>query len=162
VERSIFPTARGVVRGLLRGSALVAVTTGASVVARGSTAVPGGGTVSPSTDSVLRFYATWWAGAGALMWTVGGAPERHPGAVRAVAAVTFADGIARLLAMRSSRAPHPLFQVLTIVELVAPPVLLAAPRRLQPRGRRASPGFLSARRPRHAECRSLPSAVSTR
>jgi hypothetical protein len=124
-------TAAAAVRGLLRGSGLVAVGTGAWVVARGSTAVPGGGTVSPSTDSVLRFYATWWAAAGLLMWTVAAAPERHPVAVRAVAATTFAGGLARLLAARRSGRPHPLFQALVVLELTAPPALLAAQRRAE-------------------------------
>ncbi|MEN3270487.1 MAG: hypothetical protein V7646_7381 [Pseudonocardia sp.] len=44
-------TARVAVQGLLRGSGLVAVGTGAWVVAQGSAAVPGGSTVSPSTET---------------------------------------------------------------------------------------------------------------
>jgi hypothetical protein len=171
VDASRSPAARRVVQGLLRGSALVAVATGAGVVARGSAAVPGGGEVAPSTDSVLRFYAAWWVAAGAAMWCVAAAPERNESAVRAVAATTFAGGVARLLAMRRSGLPHPLFRALTVVELVTPPVLLALQRRLadrsgqeghSPRGSTASSGRLSTRSPRQAACRSLPSAVSTR
>lgn len=144
--------------------------------------MPDGGTVSPSADSVLRFYATWWAGAGLVMWRLAAAPERHPAAVRAVAATTFVGGLARLLAARHSGPPHPLFRALTVLELVADaarrataarsrpagvlvrPVTPAAPaRRAQPvQGRRASSGVLSVRSPRHAAWRSLPSAVSTR
>ena len=81
-------TARRAVQAVLRGSGLIAVATGTWVVARGSAAVPDGDTVSPSADSVLRFYATWWAGSGVLMWRLAAAPERHPAAVRAVAATT--------------------------------------------------------------------------
>jgi hypothetical protein len=102
--------------------------------------VPGGSTVSASTDSVLRFYATWWAAAGLLMWKVAAAPERHPAAVRAIAATTFAGGLARSLAARRSGRPHPLFQALTVLELVAPPALLAAQRRLAPDQRESSQG----------------------
>jgi hypothetical protein len=120
------------VQAVLRGSGLLAVATGAWVVARGSAAVPDGGTVSPSADSVMRFYATWWAGAGVLMWRLAAAPERHPAAVRAVAVTTFAGGIARLLAARHSGPPHPLFRALTTLELVASPALLAAQRQLAP------------------------------
>jgi hypothetical protein len=127
---SISPAARRVVQVLLRGSALVALSTGALVVSRGADAIPGGGAVTASTDSVLRFYAAWWAASGGLMWRVAADPERHPVALRAIAATTFAGGLARLLAMRRSGAPHPLFRVLTVVELVTPPVLLAAQRRL--------------------------------
>ncbi|MFD1534687.1 DUF4345 domain-containing protein [Pseudonocardia aurantiaca] len=133
MDASRSPATRRVVQGLLRGSALVAVATGAGVVARGSAAVPGGGEVAPSTDSVLRFYAAWWVAAGATMWRVAAAPERNESAVRAVAATTFAGGVARLLAMRRSGLPHPLFRALTVVELVTPPVLLALQRRLADR-----------------------------
>ena len=95
-------TARRAVQAVLRGSGLLAVATGTWVVARGSAAVPDGETVSSSTDSVLRFYATWWAGAGVVMWRLADAPERHPAAVRAVAATTFVGGLARLLAARTA------------------------------------------------------------
>ena len=125
------PTAaRCVVQAVLRGSGLLAVATGTWVVARGSAAVPDGGTVSPSADSVLRYYATWWAGSGVLMWRLAAAPERHPAAVRAVAATTFVGGLARLLAARHSGPPHPLFRALTVLELVTAPALFAAQRQL--------------------------------
>lgn len=125
-------TARRAVQAVLRGSGLLAVATGTWVVACGSAAVPDGGTVSPSTDSVLRFYATWWAGAGVLMWRLAAAPERHPATVRAVAAATFVGGLARLLAARDSGPPYPLFRALTVLELVTAPALLAAQRLLAP------------------------------
>lgn len=125
-------TARRAVQAVLRGSGLIAVATGTWVVARGSAAVPDGGTVSPSADSVLRFYATWWAGSGVLMWRLAAAPERHPAAVSAVAATTFVGGLARLLAARHSGPPHPLFRALTVLELVTAPALLAAQRQLAP------------------------------
>jgi hypothetical protein len=133
-------TARRALQAVLRGSGLLAVATGTWVVARGSAAVPDGDTVSPSTDSVLRFYATWWAGAGVLMWRLAAAPERHPAAVRAVAVTTFVGGLARLLAARHSGPPHPLFRALTVLELVAPPALLAAQRQLAPHQEEPSQG----------------------
>ena len=125
-------TARRAVQAVLRGSGLIAVATGTWVVARGSAAVPDGGAVSPSADSVLRFYATWWAGSGVLMWRLAAAPEQHPAAVRAVAAATFVGGLARILAARHSGPPHPLFRALTVLELVTAPALLAAQRQLAP------------------------------
>ena len=133
-------TARRAVQAVLRGSGLLAVATGAWVVARGSAAVPGGGTVSPSADSVLRFYATWWAGSGVLMWRLAAAPERHTPAVRAIAATTFVSGLARLLAARHSGPPHPLFRALTVLELMAPPALLAAQRQLASHQQKSSHG----------------------
>lgn len=122
--------ARRVLRSLLVGSGAVAVGTGGWVVARGTAAIPAGGVASPSVDSVLRFYATWWAGSGLVMLSIASKPEQHPTLVRGVAAATLAGGAARLLAARQSGWPHPLFRVLTALELAAPPLLLGAQRRL--------------------------------
>lgn len=127
-------TARNIVRWILRGSAVVAMGTGASVVACGAGAIPAGGTSSPSTDSVLRFYAVWWGGAGLLMLRAASEPERHPALVRDLAAVTLAGGMARLRAARQSGRPHLLFRVLTVTELVVPPLLLAVQSRSRPHG----------------------------
>ena len=122
-------TARGIVTGLLLGSGGVAIGTAGAVVTTGTRAIPGGGTATPSTDSVLRFYATWWGGSGVAMMAAATAPDPSPSLVRGVAAATFVGGLARLAAARRSGAPHPLFQTLTAFELLTPPLLLFAQRR---------------------------------
>lgn len=121
--------ARRIVRGLLIGSGAVAVGTAGAVVSRGTRAIPGGGTATASTDSVVRFYATWWGSAGVAMLATAAEPAPSPTFVRGVAAATFVGGLARLAAARRSGAPHRLFQTLTAVELVTPPLLLLAQHR---------------------------------
>lgn len=120
--------ARAAVRAVLAGSGAVALTTGTLVAARGGRAIPGGGEGGPSEESVLRFYAVWWATAGAVMVNEARRDSPRSAVVNAVAGATFAGGLARLAATRRSGWPHPLFRVLTAAELVTPPALLAAQR----------------------------------
>ena len=116
-------------RSILLGSGCVAVATGALVVAKGSQAIPGAAApLGPSEDSVMRFYATWWVAAGLVMVRAAREPGKNAGAVDAIAATTFAGGLARLLAARRSGRPHPLFRALTVLELTVPPILIVARR----------------------------------
>jgi uncharacterized protein DUF4345 len=118
------------IRGLLVAVGAVAAGTGTSVALRGTAAIPGGAPTVAGNDSVLRFYAVWWAAQGPAAWS----PARDPGLderrMRTLCVTTFLGGLARLAAVRTSGRPHPLFRALTVVELVAPPVLLTARRRL--------------------------------
>lgn len=108
----------------------VATGTGTSVVLRGIASVPGGGRVSASTDSVLRFYAVWWAALGPVMAHLATRPPRERQKLTAVAALIALGGLARLLAAVQSGLPHPLFRALTVAELTAPPLLMLWQRRL--------------------------------
>lgn len=118
----------------------MATSTGTAVVLRGSAAVPGGGSVTASTDSVLRFYALWWAALGPVMVHLATRPPQEREQLTAVAALTALGGLARILAAFQSGLPHPLFRALTVVELTAPPALLLWQRRLpdDPSPRRCS------------------------
>jgi hypothetical protein len=78
-----------------------------------------------SNDSVLRFYAVWWAAQGPAAWRLARDPVVDRARLRTLCATTFLGGLARVAAARASGRPHPLFQVLTVVELVGPPALLA-------------------------------------
>lgn len=86
-----------------------------------------------SNDSVLRFYAVWWAAQGPVNWRLARDPGLDQNQPRAVCAATFLGGLARLAAARNSGRPHSLFQALTASELVLPPVLLAFRRRMTAR-----------------------------
>ncbi len=110
----------------------VATGTGASVALRGTAAIPGGAPTVASNDSVLRFYAVWWAAQGPAAWAVARDPGLDEARVRALSATTFLGGLARLAAARASGRPHPLFRALTAVELLLPPLLVAARSRLGP------------------------------
>lgn len=112
-------------------SGAVATGTGTAVALRGTASIPGGAPTVPSNDSVLRFYAVWWAAQGPVMWRLARDPDLDVCALRYVCATTFGGGLARLASARTHGRPHPLFQALTIIELVLPPVLLTLRRRAQ-------------------------------
>jgi len=118
-------------RGVLAGSGAVALITGTLVAVRGPAGIPGGAPTAASNDSVLRFYAVWWARQGAAMWRLSRDPALPKHQLDAVCATTLLGGVARLAAVRQPGRPHPLFQALTVTELVLPPVLVAARRRWQ-------------------------------
>lgn len=118
-------TAARAVRAALLLSGAVATGTGTVVALRGTAAVPGGAPTVASNDSVLRFYAVWWAGQGTAMVRLALDPDLDERGLREVCATTFLGGLARLAAARTSGRPHPLFQALTAVELLLPPALLA-------------------------------------
>ena len=120
------------IRGVPAITGAVANGTGAWVAARGTDGIPGGAPTVASNDSVLRFYAVWWAAQGPAAWALARDPGLDEARVRALCATTFLGGLARLAAARASGRPHPLFQALTAVELLMPPLLLAARSRLAP------------------------------
>jgi hypothetical protein len=95
----------------------------------GPAAIPGSIAVNPTMDSEDRFYATLFVGFGAaLIWCSRNLAERsRPFAWLLV--VFFAGGIARLVSLSQVGLPHPLFQVLTVVELVLPVALWLLHRR---------------------------------
>jgi len=129
-----------VVRVVLRAAGTVATGTGAAVALRGTASIPGVGPTVASNDSVLRFYAVWWAAQGPVMWRLARDPGLDERALRSVCATTLVGGLARLQSARTRGRPHPLFQALTVVELFLPPVLLTL-------RRRAAASLPGARRP---------------
>ncbi len=118
------------IRGLLVAVGAVAVGTGTTVALRGPAAILGGAPTVASNDSVLRFYAVWSAAQGPVAFSLARDPGLDERRVRALCATTFLGGLARMAAARASGRPHPLFQALTAVELLMPPLLLAARSRL--------------------------------
>jgi hypothetical protein len=118
-------SARRILRGVLASLGVVATGTGAAVAVRGTAAIPGGAPTVASNDSVLRFYAVWWAAQGPLLWQLASDPDLNKDRLKALCLTTFFGGLARIAAARRTGRPHALFQALTAVELIAPPVLLA-------------------------------------
>ena len=111
-------------RLLLGLLAVVAVAAGAQTLLFGSNVLPGGGEPSASVESELRFYGTWWLGAGVfLAWIVRDLEDRGR-ELRAVSAVLFLAGLSRLLAWADAGRPHTLFLVLLALELLLPPTFV--------------------------------------
>lgn len=93
-----------VIRAALVVLGAVATGTGASVVLRGTASIPGAPTAA-STDSVLRFYAVWWAAQGPAAWHLARDPDLDQGRLRAVCVTTFLGGLARIAAWRAGGDP---------------------------------------------------------
>ena len=86
------------IRALIAPVAVVASGTGAMVALRGPAAIPGGAPTVASNDSVLRFYAVWWAAQGPAAWRLVRDDELDRRALRRLAATTFLGGLARVTA----------------------------------------------------------------
>lgn len=118
-----------VIRVALVAMGSVATCTGVAVAVRGTASIPGGARTVASNDSVLRFYAVWWAAQGPAMWRLANDPRLDESDLRRACATMFIGGVARLASMRANGRPHPLFQTLTVTELFLPPALLVLRRR---------------------------------
>lgn len=119
----------------------VALVAGGATVLLGATSIPGAGSVSPTADSELRFYAVWYVGAGLAMLRSARDPWAHAATIRALAVLLFVAGAARALSWLTVGAPHALAGALMVVELVLAVVLIGWHRALAPdRPRRGAAG----------------------
>ena len=102
---------------------------GLAHVAIGPVVIPGSIVVNATMDSEDRFYAILFVGYGATLVWCSRRLEERGGPFGWLLLVFFAGGIARLVSMWQAGLPHPLFQVLTTVELVLPIALWHAYRK---------------------------------
>lgn len=117
----------------------VALVSGTLSVLFGADIILDSGAYTASVDSEVRFYATWYAAAGALVLRVVPRVESEGPAIRAIGAVFFVAGCARLLSLIMVGKPHALFIVLLIVEIALPVVIL--PWQAQVARQRTSPSI---------------------
>jgi hypothetical protein len=102
----------------------IALGFGALAVVTGTALIPDGGAAPASVDSELRFYAAWYAAAGVLLLRSARRIESHGATVRAICAVFFLGGCARVLSLIALGMPDPLFVVLMAIELVIPAAII--------------------------------------
>lgn len=101
----------------------------------GPAAIPGAIPVNATMDSEDRFYATLFTGYGAaVLWCVKGV-ERKSRVVYFLLAVFFFGGVARLVSMIATGAPHPFFVAMTAIELTLPALVAWAQRRVSAQSR---------------------------
>lgn len=104
--------------------AVVATSAGTLTVLTGSSTVLSSGTVSPSVDSELRFYAAWYVGVGlVLAWTAFHV-EVAGTVLRSVCGVLLLGAVGRSVSLVMVGRPHPVYLVLLAIEVALPVVLL--------------------------------------
>jgi hypothetical protein len=106
----------------------------------GSASIIGGGSVNPTIDSDLRFYALMFAAYGlAFVWCAADITERGRVA-NVLGVVFFVGGLARLLAWIATGQPNWFYVLMIPVELVIPLVNFALIRTVtRPRHRTSAP-----------------------
>jgi hypothetical protein len=117
----------------------VPVGTGLLAIIGGPSKAPGGERVDASLDSEYRFVNTFWTAAGVALWWSLGRPVERAGVTRLMLGLAAAGGLPRLLSIRSTGLPHPVFRATLVLELVVVPLVLLWHRRVLggagPRGR---------------------------
>jgi hypothetical protein len=117
-------------RSVLATVGTVAVVAGLDGVLRGASGVHDGGPASANVDSELRFFAAWYAVAGALALKAARDPAEDPLAVQACAAGFGLAAVGRVLSWRRLGAPNPLFRGLLAAEVALAAGLVPWQRRL--------------------------------
>lgn len=99
-------------------------------VSTGSDGIPGTHDADTAVESELRFLYALWIGYGVALLGVVPRVVTATSAVRLLAATLFAAGVARAIAWIDVGRPDTLFVVLMVIELVLPPIIVAAQARL--------------------------------
>ena len=120
---------------VLGGLGTIPVATGLLGILGGPEKAPGGAATTSSVDSEYRFVNVFWTAAGALLWWTLRAPEQRAQITRAMLWLAALGGLPRLLSIRRTGVPHPIFRATIVLELLVLPVVIAWHRRLFPAGR---------------------------
>jgi hypothetical protein len=125
-------TARGTraLRAVFRIGGVVATAAGLHTVIAGARSIAHQRTANPSLESELRFYAAFYVAYGVVALRVAPRADRDVAAVRALAAALFLAGLARAGGWLAVGRPHGLQRGLLVIELAAPPIVIAWQRQL--------------------------------
>jgi len=119
---------------------IACVLIGIAHIVVGPAAVPDTGTLTATDDSQNRFFGAIFAGYGlAWIWAVRQSPISGD-AVRWLAGIFFVGGLARLVSVVAHGWPHGFVIVLTVLELVLPPVYFWLVRGTESRAASATAG----------------------
>jgi hypothetical protein len=121
---------RSALRALVCVGGVVATTAGLDTVIRGARSLPRQKLANPSVESELRFYAAFYTAYGLAALRVAPRADRDTAAMRALGGALFLAGLARAGGWLAAGRPHGLQRALLVVELAAPPVIVAWQARL--------------------------------
>lgn len=100
-------------------------------IARGPAGVPGGSpAVPPTVDSALRYANVYKAAVAPVIWSQLGRAERSPALTFALSSL-FMGGLARVRSWQQRGRPHPVIVGAVVLELAAPPLLIAWQQRIR-------------------------------
>jgi hypothetical protein len=117
----------------LAGLAAIPLASAGREIALGPAGVPGGSpAVSPTVDSALRYANVYKAAVAPVIWSQLGRVERSAGLTFALSSL-FVGGLARLRSWQQRGRPHPVIVAAVVLELAAPPLLLAWQQRIRTR-----------------------------
>jgi hypothetical protein len=102
----------------------IALAMGVIGVVTGGAGVLHGGHVSANVDSEIRFFAAWYAGAGALLLRVRHRVETETTLIRGVCAVLLLAAVGRVLSIIAVGMPNAAFLGLMAVEFAIPAVIV--------------------------------------
>ncbi len=114
-----------IIQVLLSLIGLTALVTSCMMFFLGAKSLPGITAISPTVDNELRFYATFWFSYGVLALWIAQKIVRRVEYILIVAGIFLLSGIGRLLSFLLVGAPHIIFSILMILELVGSIVLIA-------------------------------------
>lgn len=104
---------------------ILPVATGTMGMLLGPAGTPGGEPTNASVDSEYRFANVFWTAAGVLLWWSLRKPEERAASTRLTLSLASAGALPRLLSIRRTGLPHPVFRGALLLELLIVPAVLA-------------------------------------
>lgn len=120
----------GGLQAVFRTGGVIATAAGLHTVIAGARSIASQRTANPSVESELRFYAAFYVAYGVVALQVAPRADRDTAAVRALAGALFLAGLARAGGWLAVGRPHGLQRGLLVIELAAPPLVVAWQRRV--------------------------------
>jgi hypothetical protein len=120
----------------LAGLAAIPTASAGREILLGPQGVPGGSpAVVPTVDSALRYANVFKLAVGPVTWSQLGRVEQSSSATFVLSSI-FVGGFARLWSWQQQGRPHPVTVAAVVLELTAPPLLVAWQRRILARSTR--------------------------